>query len=135
MNQRQRLYILGTVLLVGFAGFTLASFRQSLTPYVSFAQARTLDRNLQVAGALASGSSRYERGEQALFFTLEEEGTGDTLPVVYRGVKPANFEEAISIVAIGRWDPEAQRLEADQLLVKCPSKYQGIEETETTTYG
>ena len=135
MSQRQKLYILGTILLVGFAGFTLASFRQSLTPYVGFSQARSLDRNLQVAGTLAAGSSRYEPTEQALFFTLEEPGTGETLPVAYKGVKPANFEEAISIVAIGRWNADAGYLEADQLLVKCPSKYQGIEETETKTYG
>lgn len=135
MTRRQRLYILGTVVLLAFAGFTLASFRENLTPYVSFQEARSLDRNLQVAGALEADSSRYEDGEHALYFTLVEKGTGETLPVVYRGVKPANFEEAISIVAIGRWDPTRGELTADQLLVKCPSKYQGIEETETKTYG
>ncbi|MGH9361973.1 MAG: cytochrome c maturation protein CcmE, partial [Thermoanaerobaculia bacterium] len=41
--------------------------------------------------------------------------------------KPANFEDAISIVAIGRYDQAGGEFAADQLLVKCPSKYQGAE--------
>ena len=135
MNRRQRMYVLGTVVLLAFAGFTLASFRENLTPYVSFQEARHLDRNLQVAGALEAGSTRYDPGEQALLFTLVEAGTDETMPVTYRGVKPANFEEAISIVAIGRWDPSRGHLAADQLLVKCPSKYQGVESAETKQYG
>ena len=48
----------------------------------------------------------------------------------YDGVKPANFEEAISIVAIGSWSAEASELHAEKLLVKCPSKYQGVEMEE-----
>jgi cytochrome c-type biogenesis protein CcmE len=54
--------------------------------------------------------------------------------VRYHGVKPANFEDAVSIVAIGRYDAAASEFAADKLLVKCPSKYQGIEDTETKTY-
>ncbi len=54
--------------------------------------------------------------------------------VRYKGLKPANFEEAISIVAIGRYDASASEMHADKLLVKCPSKYQGIDKTETKTY-
>ena len=48
----------------------------------------------------------------------------------YEGLKPANFEEAISIVAIGRYDPDTGELAANKLLVKCPSKYQGAEVKE-----
>ena len=47
------------------------------------------------------------------------------MPVVYRGIKPGNFRDAISIVAIGRF--QDGRIEAEKLLVKCPSKYQGAE--------
>ena len=44
---------------------------------------------------------------------------------MYRGVRPGNFKDAISIVAIGRY--HEGRIEAEKLLVKCPSKYQGAE--------
>ena len=44
------------------------------------------------------------------------------LPVVYHGVIPGNFDQATSIVAIGRYQDGV--FAAEQLLVKCPSKYQ-----------
>jgi len=39
--------------------------------------------------------------------------------------RPANFKDAISIVAIGRYREAGSR--PRKLLVKCPSKYQGAE--------
>ena len=135
--RRNHLYAIGAILVVGFAGFALASFKETLTPYVSYADARVTDRVVQVAGGLAPGSSSYDAEREALVFALEHEETGETLPVRYHGVKPANFEDAVSIVAIGRWESESSEFHADKLLVKCPSKYQGLEEggTETKTYG
>ena len=44
---------------------------------------------------------------------------------MYGGIRPGNFKDAISIVAIGRY--REGRIEAEKLLVKCPSKYQGAE--------
>jgi cytochrome c-type biogenesis protein CcmE len=130
--KRKMLYALGTALLLAFAGFAFTSFQQTLTPYVGFREAQSMDRTLQVAGALVRNSSSYEDG--SLLFTIEEPGTGETLRVAYGGVKPGNFEDAISVVAIGRWDPQQGLIAADKLLVKCPSKYQGAE-VETKSYG
>ena len=131
MNQR-KFQILGVVLLLVFAGFTLASFQETLTPYVSYDKAREMNRTVQVAGGLEADSSSYDEAGQALFFTLEDPENGDTLRVRYNGLKPANFEEAISIVAIGHYDSTNEQLEAEKLLVKCPSKYQGVEMEEKT---
>ncbi|MGH9360759.1 MAG: cytochrome c maturation protein CcmE [Thermoanaerobaculia bacterium] len=126
MNRKQ-LYLLGAVLLLGFAAFSLSSFTSNITPYVSFAEARSATRMVQVAGGLEKASSRYDETAGNLHFTLREAETSATLPVRYKGLKPANFEDAISIVAIGRYDAATREFEADQLLVKCPSKYQGAE--------
>lgn len=43
----------------------------------------------------------------------------------------------MSIVAIGSYQEVASEFHARDLLVKCPSKYQGLEEggTETKKYG
>jgi cytochrome c-type biogenesis protein CcmE len=120
-------YALGGLLLVAFAGFALSSFKQTLTPYVSYADARGATRLVQVAGGLEKGSSEYRSAEESLYFTLREAETRQTLRVRYQGLKPANFEDAISIVAIGRYDRGSQEFHADKLLVKCPSKYQGAE--------
>ena len=125
--KRGRLYLVGGALLVAFAAFSLVSFRSALTPYVTFADARAAGRMVQVAGGLAKGTSHYDIAGAALVFTLRDAKTGEALPVRYHGVKPGNFEEAISIVAIGQYDPAAKEFAAKQLLVKCPSKYQGAE--------
>ena len=130
--KRRTLYAIGTALLLAFAGFAFTSFQQTLTPYVAFREARSMDRTLQVAGALVKGSSSYE--DSTLFFTIQEPKTGEILRVAYGGIKPGNFEDAISVVAIGRYSPERRMVEAEKLLVKCPSKYQGAE-VETKTYG
>lgn len=120
-------YFLGVVLLMAFAGFSATAFKDTLTPYVPYDTARKGDRIVQVAGALEKNSSSYVSQEESLYFTLQEPETKETLRVRYKGLKPANFEDAISIVAIGRYDEASQNFEADKLLVKCPSKYQGAE--------
>lgn len=119
--------VVGVLLLVGFAGFAFATFRTTLTPYVSFAEARAASRVVQVAGGLEKDSTRYDSEAEALYFALVDAASGATLPVRYHGLRPANFEDAISIVAIGSWSAEAQEFRAEKLLVKCPSKYQGAE--------
>ena len=130
MRKKNAYYALGVLLLLAFAGFSLSSFKQTLTPYVSYEQASATDRLVQVAGALEKGSSAYDSKEQSLFFTIREPETKKTLRVRYHGVKPGNFEDAISIVAIGRFDGDRGEFAADKLLVKCPSKYQGAEVKE-----
>lgn len=119
--------VVGIALLLGFAGFAFATFRTTLTPYVSFEEAQSAGRVVQVAGALEKDSTRYDEKAEALFFALQDPATGTTLPVRYHGLRPANFEDAISIVAIGHWNKGANEFEAQKLLVKCPSKYQGAE--------
>jgi cytochrome c-type biogenesis protein CcmE len=125
--KKNRFYVLGGLLLLGFIGFSFMAFKDSMTPYVPFERAREGTRMVQVAGALEKGSSAYVAESESLFFTLKDPQSSETLRVRYKGLKPANFEEAISIVAIGRFDTAAREFEADKLLVKCPSKYQGAE--------
>ncbi len=130
LNKKTWTYGLGVLLLVAFAGFSLSAFQDTLTPYVSYEEAKQKQQTVQVAGALKDHASTYDRSTGLLYFTLVDEATGETMPVRYEGLKPANFEEAISIVAIGRYDAESGELAANKLLVKCPSKYQGAEVKE-----
>jgi cytochrome c-type biogenesis protein CcmE len=120
-------YVIGSILLLAFIGFSLSSFKQTLTPYVSYEEARTANRMVQVAGALEKGSSSYHQDNQSLYFNLKDLKTQQGLRVRYKGVKPGNFEDAISVVAIGHFDAATKEFEANKLLVKCPSKYQGAE--------
>jgi cytochrome c-type biogenesis protein CcmE len=129
--KKTRLYLFGVLLLLAFAAFSFSTFKDSMTPYVSYEKAREGGRMVQVAGALEKGSYSYATARESLFFTLQDPKTKQTLRVRYKGLKPANFEDAISIVAIGNYDEGAKEFEANKLLVKCPSKYQGAEVEKT----
>lgn len=121
----KKAYIVGAVLIAAFLALGLSTFSKSLNAYVTFAEARTTDRTVQVMGALEKGTSTYDTATKTLHFNLLDQKTHELLPVAYQDVKPANFEDAVSIVAIGRY--QNGQFDAEKLLVKCPSKYQGEE--------
>lgn len=130
------IYAAGVALLLVFGGFTVTKFASAVTPYVDYDAAMATERTVQVAGGLLQGSSAYDTDSQQLHFTLvDTEDAKKQIAVRYDGLKPANFEDAISIVAIGRFDAATEEFAANELLVKCPSKYQGIEGYEEKQYG
>jgi cytochrome c-type biogenesis protein CcmE len=117
----------GVVAIVGFVAFGAGAFKSNLTPYVSFQQARATKDAVQVAGKLVLGSDSFEEASSRLMFALQDDH-GDVMRIAYKGLKPGNFHDATQVVAIGRF--RGGVLEAEKLLVKCPSKYQGVEEKE-----
>jgi cytochrome c-type biogenesis protein CcmE len=117
-------YWIAAVMTLAFVGFGLSAFQKTLTPYLSFDEAKKTKGVVQVMGALDKESDRYDDKSEQLSFELVDPN-GHRMPVVYRGLRPGNFKDAISIVAIGRY--QDGRIEAEKLLVKCPSKYQGAE--------
>jgi cytochrome c-type biogenesis protein CcmE len=117
-------YWIASGLAVLFVILGLTSFQKTLTPYLSFEEARKSKGIVQVMGGLDKTSDRYDTSTQRLSFDLLDEH-GGRMPVLYGGTKPANFKDAVSIVAIGPY--RNGRIEAEKLLVKCPSKYQGAE--------
>ena len=118
-------YIIAAVVVIVFLVFGAFSLKKSLTPYVGFAQAQK-GGTVQIIGKLVSGTDYYDTQTQKLAFTLIDDQGHGQMKVLYNGVKPGNFEQATEIVAIGQY--QNGTFEADQLLVKCPSKYQGLEQ-------
>jgi len=113
--------ILAVVLLAVAAAVGVTSFKKTMTPYIGFAEARSASGLVQVNGKLADKDYILKAQEQFLRFNLRDDH-GEVMPVEYRGVIPGNFDQAVSVVAIGKY--EGDHFEAQQLLVKCPSKYQ-----------
>ena len=109
------------VLILGFIGYAGYFFADSVTPYVSIADARASQRNVQVKG-LRDDAVEPHMENETFVFSIADEETGETMLVRYKGVKPDNFDEAYHIVAIGKYTGDA--FTADKLLVKCPSKYE-----------
>jgi cytochrome c-type biogenesis protein CcmE len=117
-------YVIGIAVILGAAVFGATAFQGSVTPYVNFAQAKESGDRCQIMGDIIHEKTLYETSSQLLLFTIQDE-QGIPLEVSYKGIMPGNFEQATSVVAKGHFD--GQRFAADELLVKCPSKYQGGE--------
>jgi cytochrome c-type biogenesis protein CcmE len=114
-------YIISLVVLIGLVWFGVTAFDKSLTPYVSFADARRDGGYVQVNGKLADQNITTDGNRGTVVFHLRD-SKGEVMEVLYHGVKPANFEMATNIVALGSY--RDGRFDSDKLLVKCPSKYQ-----------
>ena len=123
-------WVLALALVAVGAYYGVTSFKKSVTPYISFAEARQSTGLVQVNGVLADKNYVLRKDEQYLEFKLRD-SRGEVMPVAYRGVIPGNFDQATSIVALGRY--QGDHFEAEQLLVKCPSKYQAEAQKKAST--
>ncbi len=116
------LHMVGLGIILVAVVFGMFGVMDGYRPYtVSVDEAVTTGRDMQLAGFLGSTGEYDEQGRWT--FMLQDQ-QGAMVKVVSDDPRPANFEQATSIVAIGRYDANEQAFIADDLLVKCPSKYQ-----------
>ncbi len=109
------------VVLAALVGLSSLFMEGGMISYVSFSEARTAGSKVQVMGEIADYGASYDPEAGSFTFLITDEA-GDELRVIYGGTKPGNFDQASSVVCIGRFQNDA--FHADKLLVKCPSKYQ-----------
>jgi cytochrome c-type biogenesis protein CcmE len=117
----KRKYLLGGLAVIALGLFAAMNLRQSITPYVGFAEARRARADVQVNGKLVKGSSHYDIRSGILRFETSD-AKGDVMPVEYHKSPPANFEHSTGMVIVGRFEKGV--FQAKDLLVKCPSKYE-----------
>ena len=110
----------GVVVLLVFGTMAFLNFNKTVAPYVPFAEAKTASRAVQVAGFPDHARARFDPQSKVFQFTLTDE-QGEVMPVVFAGAKPGNFDQAEKVVVIGTY--ESGTFHANQILVKCPSKY------------
>lgn len=120
----KRRHFFGIGMIALFIAFSIGTFSSSLTPYVSFAQAKSLHNNIQIRGMLVPDSITYIEKGKVLTFKLRDD-SGEQVGVLYHGIRPDGFAQASSVVAIGTY--QDGQFHATKILVKCPSKYQGVQ--------
>lgn len=127
---RKRLkFIVGAIIVLitlGFLGYQ--GFVYSATYYYTVSefagQQDTLtDKDVRITGNVTAGT--IERQGSTLKFTMSD-GLKE-LTVVYKGVVPDSFKAGIEAVVQGNLN-SAGIFEATQLLAKCPSKYEPVDE-------
>ena len=114
--------IASIVVAVLAMGTLMAVFVRNASPYVTVAEAKSQTGNgLHVAGQIVSGSLSTDLLHNQIRFVLKDDA-GQSLPVVYTGAPVSNLGSATKVVAIGAM--KGDKFMSDQLLVKCPSKYE-----------
>ncbi len=118
------MYVAGIALLAGFAVLMAMELTNASTPYVTkVSDMRAFgSREIQFNGSILHGRTTYDDSSMDLRFTLKDDA-GKTLEVSYDGPKPGNFDTADRAVVRGVY--KGGRFRAEQVSLKCPSKYQG----------
>jgi cytochrome c-type biogenesis protein CcmE len=122
-------YIIGGIIIVIFLAWGASAFLKMTVQYVSLDEAARSTRTVQVMGKIDFDNVVYHTDDTRLEFSIfdpaaKDKATARHLPVVYRGVVPGNFDQATSVVLKGKMGDNGMCV-ADQMFVKCPSKYQG----------
>jgi len=130
--------VIGLVIIIGALGFSALAFKNNLVNAVPFSDAiKATDSDVQIMGKPIAGTMHYDDAAHALRFDIKDT-SGQIMDVVYKGPKPDDLDsamgKAVAINAQGTYDPAQHVFVADNLLVKCPSKYQGQGATDRS-YG
>ncbi len=119
--------VIGVVAIIGFTSMLMMNFSESISSYANFEQVENQE-SAHVVGTWVSSKEygfSFEK-KQFSFFMKDEEG--NVRKVVLPKPKPNNFEQAKKLVVIGSMRNGV--FYANDMLMKCPSKYNTLEETE-----
>lgn len=119
--------ILGVVAIVGFTSLLMYNFGNSISTYVNFEEA--VDRTSAHVIGTWDNSLDYGFSRETMRFTFHmKDEDGNVRKVVYPRPKPNNFEQATQLVVIGQM--RNNTFHADEMLMKCPSKYNDTDQLE-----
>jgi cytochrome c-type biogenesis protein CcmE len=120
MNKRNITIFIIALALLGAAVFFISD--NILSPYVTIKEAmRNSDKHVQIIGRLDKSVAVAHREGGFTFTVIDKDES--KMKVMYRGIKPQNFDHTEQIVLLGNYSPQDQMFIADNILVKCPSKY------------
>jgi len=84
-----------------------------------------------VSGNIVGASVKWNPGTSTLAFSVVDAPNGRALPVVFHGPRPDDFANDWPVIVTGSLQGNGV-FEAQQLLIKCPSKYKS--QTQPKTY-
>ncbi len=126
-NQKVKL-IVGILIILGALSYLMfTGFSKSSSYFVTIAQMRDkademVGKSLKVSGKIVGKSVAWDSQKIQLTFEIRDD-KGRTVPIIYNGIKPDNFEDGKEALLEGRLGPDGV-FTAQSLLVKCPSKYE-----------
>lgn len=118
----KKAHIVGLVMILAFGALGISQVASNITTYKGFTEAMASERAVQVKGAVDKSSVRFENDGRHFYFDIIDE-EGQRMTVLYQKSVPGNFNQASHVVAKGVYGDGI--FNASELLIKCPSKYQG----------
>ena len=127
-------YIAVAMLALGLAYFGFTAFQGATVFYVTVDELKqgeeARSETIRVSGTLVPDT--FERETEGTLASFNISSGNETLPASYDGILPdLFFNEHSEIVLQGTYQPHGV-FEAESVVVKCPSKYQPVEEPSQT---
>jgi cytochrome c-type biogenesis protein CcmE len=82
-------------------------------------------KGVRISGHVQPGSILRDEHGSRVDFVVYERDTSLTIPVAYSGTIPDTFKDDAEVVVEGVYDSDSPVFQANTLLAKCPSKYEG----------
>ena len=118
------LVLVGVIIALMVYGLTTAKAYWLTVDEVHQKGDSLVSQRLRVNGVVVEGSEDWNAEEVTLRFKIQdEENPGRQLSIVHYEPRPDNFHRAASVIVEGRL-LEGGVIEADVLLLKCPSRYE-----------
>lgn len=124
--------LISIVFMVGFTSLLMYNFSGSIGSYVSFEEAeeRGSSKSYVIGTWVDDMPHGFNNDSRTFNFHMKDE-SGNVRRVVFNNAKPANFEDADQLVIKGTMSNGV--FYSDDMLVKCPSKYNDSGPVELTS--
>lgn len=130
LGYNQKFIIGGLLLLlfVGYLGYQIVRATQTTGAYYMTVaelyaeQPQIVGQRVRVNGNVVADSEHWDAENVTLKFAISDD-SGESLPIVFYGPRPDNFQRAASAIIEGELKADGS-FEAQTLLLKCPSRYE-----------
>ena len=130
LKARSKFFIGGAVIVLAVGYLIVSSIGGSTAYYLTVQEVKAQgpsERTVRVAGAVVGESIEWNAQELMLKFNIADDSVN--LAVTCNGPRPDMLRDGAEAVVEGNYN-EGESFEANNLLLKCPSKY---EEAATVT--
>lgn len=125
LRARSKFIIGGAIIMLAVSYLIVSSIGGSTAYYLTVEEVRAegpSERTVRVAGDVIGETIEWNAKELMLRFNIAD--ASGSLAVIYNGPRPDMLQDDAEAVVEGRYI-EGGSFEASNLLLKCPSKYEG----------
>jgi len=125
LKARSRFIIGGAIIVLAVGYLIVSSIGGSTAYYLTVEEVKAeglSERTVRVAGTVVGDTIEWNAQELMLRFKIAD--ASGSLAVIYHGPRPDMLQDGAETVIEGKYF-EGESFEANNLLLKCPSKYEG----------